>query len=507
MYSQHTARVRSISTRDADDRTRLPPLLHDSYQPPSRSPLDTIYRKHRRKLLLLGGGLCLCAMAYRHHDSFIDTLHLTTQTPQQRPVTIAFADVDHLNKLAALCAGVCSSRTLDAPSDDEAVDLDALDTELLSQWGSDGLGPFSNAYTDGSDPFVPFQRRDTDQFALGRILTHRFSRYVGLVNDTDQADFVFLPLLTREFAHCRPCEDRQGIAWDGKSIGHEITDRYVELLQTFKSRRAYPSIIVPLSLIRRDYEGNLLKKSVSKVFDKDLLPIGIEREPWYPPEIIPHFIMAPYPSFWHLRHSAELIKQSSSERRKRHKRNDAILISFNGKIVPNSPNSGKGPYNGFALRQALNDQLEAARIAGVEGVSMLVSTPSGFSSGFDSIFEEMQHSTFCLEPPGDSSTRKGFYDAILMGCIPVIFRPHTYIEVSTPQGPVTETSLYVPEDQVVDGSLDIVSHLRAIPARVISEKRDAMDRHRPHVQYSLDATDSQDAFAQIVTHMSKIAMS
>ncbi len=34
----------------------------------------------------------------------------------------------------------------------------------------------------------------------------------------------------------------------------------------------------------------------------------------------------------------------------------------------------------------------------------------------------MTRSVFCLQPPGDSPTRKSFYDAIIAGCIPVIFK-------------------------------------------------------------------------------------
>ena len=30
-------------------------------------------------------------------------------------------------------------------------------------------------------------------------------------------------------------------------------------------------------------------------------------------------------------------------------------------------------------------------------------------------------STFCLSPPGDTFTRRGFWDALLAGCIPVVF--------------------------------------------------------------------------------------
>ena len=37
------------------------------------------------------------------------------------------------------------------------------------------------------------------------------------------------------------------------------------------------------------------------------------------------------------------------------------------------------------------------------------------------IVEWMHNAIFCLQPPGDSATRKSFYDAIMCGCIPVIF--------------------------------------------------------------------------------------
>ena len=37
------------------------------------------------------------------------------------------------------------------------------------------------------------------------------------------------------------------------------------------------------------------------------------------------------------------------------------------------------------------------------------------------IVEWMQNSVFCLQPPGDTATRKSFFDSIIAGCIPVIF--------------------------------------------------------------------------------------
>lgn len=47
-------------------------------------------------------------------------------------------------------------------------------------------------------------------------------------------------------------------------------------------------------------------------------------------------------------------------------------------------------------------------------------------SNFDDvglIFSQKLNSTFCLEPPGDSPSRKGIVDSIIAGCIPVLFSP------------------------------------------------------------------------------------
>ena len=37
------------------------------------------------------------------------------------------------------------------------------------------------------------------------------------------------------------------------------------------------------------------------------------------------------------------------------------------------------------------------------------------------ILQWMQNSVFCLQPAGDSATRKSFYDSVICGCIPVLF--------------------------------------------------------------------------------------
>lgn len=50
----------------------------------------------------------------------------------------------------------------------------------------------------------------------------------------------------------------------------------------------------------------------------------------------------------------------------------------------------------------------------------------------------MARSRFCLQAPGDSFTRRSTFDAILAGCIPVFFSPHTMY---------TQYMWYLPDDK------------------------------------------------------------
>ncbi|GAA95768.1 glycosyltransferase family 47 protein [Mixia osmundae IAM 14324] len=448
----------------------------------------------RRRALLLLGLLALVLLELRYEPSRKSAKYGAQFVRERygvRPITIAFADVEHLNQLVAPCAAICSDKTMAPPATGEKIDYSTVDTQMVYRWGDDALGAKPDRYNESvvseyEQQYLPLRRRDTVQFALAKILTHRISRSTHIINSTDDADFVFLPLLSLEFTWCRSCTI-DGQDWDGKPQQREFTERFIELVKPYSGRRAYPSVILPLSLIRSDYEGTLLKKSITDDYAQDLLTIAIEREPRSPlPDNLPHFITVPYPSFWHVNDTSELYAEAASEsKERRYARNDRTLVLFTGKTLPNSPTSGKGPQNGYKVRQAINEQLEAAKAKQQHDISNLVTRPWNFKGGFDVIFENMLHSTFCLEPPGDSSTRKGFYDSILLGCIPVIFREHTYDEVWTPHGRASDAAIYISEEKVISGETDIVDTLAAIPASAIEEKRRVMDRLRPHLQYSL----------------------
>ena len=73
-------------------------------------------------------------------------------------------------------------------------------------------------------------------------------------------------------------------------------------------------------------------------------------------------------------------------------------------------------------------------------------------------------STFCLQPGGDSVARKGILDALLMGCIPVLF--HTGQRLMWPWhwgSWVEEATVLIQDTKVITGEVDVVAELQAIP--------------------------------------------
>jgi hypothetical protein len=102
-------------------------------------------------------------------------------------------------------------------------------------------------------------------------------------------------------------------------------------------------------------------------------------------------------------------------------------------------------------------------------------------------------STFCLQPVGDACTRKATIDAILLGCIPVLFH-----RCQTLQWPWHWGSWVHDATVLIDmnkhnitrntGSLDVVQYLRTIPASEIARMQHVIAMHAHCLHYRTPAT-------------------
>lgn len=87
--------------------------------------------------------------------------------------------------------------------------------------------------------------------------------------------------------------------------------------------------------------------------------------------------------------------------------------------------------------------------------------------------------TFCLEPPGDSASRKGVVDDIVLGCIPVLFTPS---QATLWPAQVNRWSDLAVTN--VDFRSDVISMLAAIPQSEIVKKRMMLAAAAPKFTWS-----------------------
>lgn len=95
---------------------------------------------------------------------------------------------------------------------------------------------------------------------------------------------------------------------------------------------------------------------------------------------------------------------------------------------------------------------------------------------------------FALQPPGDTPTRRGFYDSLLNGAIPVIFRKDTYDRLfpSSPDMDPELFTVFIDEKELVAGvGGDVITRLEGISKEEIRTKQEHIRRIARGLQYSL----------------------
>ncbi|XP_058104567.1 probable xyloglucan galactosyltransferase GT19 [Magnolia sinica] len=98
----------------------------------------------------------------------------------------------------------------------------------------------------------------------------------------------------------------------------------------------------------------------------------------------------------------------------------------------------------------------------------------------------MLRSSFCLQPPGDTPTRRSTFDSILAGCIPVFFEElsaKSQFGWHLPEGEYTNFSVYIPKEEVVLGGRKITELLMGIPSADVSRMRERVLELVPRVMY------------------------
>ena len=331
--------------------------------------------------------------------------------------------------------------------------------------------------------FQGMQIRKTPQFALSYMF-HQWllqTDYVTLTDNQTEADLVFVHVLriSRSAKYCA-------------SI-HRQFSKYWEILrkEAKKSLRQKPLFMI----------AGRTEPQLRKYPSMERTMIGtLEKSSWK----VNNLFVVPYPSSGHLSQpfGGDYLKSLFNVNR-------TIFILFVGRDrAPNRRRKLK--WRPHTNRNKVVDQMQVQTnesyvefASGLHNESRVMYTPQHDDDV--AIMTWLRHAVFCLQPAGDSNTRKSFYDAAISGCIPVIFQlPYTK-HVPYPFENLlnyTDFSVKVPLDKSIEETL----HPYGANPSLVLQLQENLARVIPYLQYNDPAvydTIGHDAFTLILNEVQR----
>jgi hypothetical protein len=321
---------------------------------------------------------------------------------------------------------------------------------LCDYFQDSGIGKPVDTRDNGSQIFVPADRWfNTHQYALELVSHARIKHYKCLTNDSSQASLFYIPFYGGlDVIRWNFVPDQSDIKrHDGLSL------KLLNWLRNQPSwtRRNGSDHVMVLGKISWDF-----RRQVSGIWGSRLLEfpetqqvtkVLIERNPW-----VRQDIGVPHPTFFHPRSASDIrtwLDHITAQNR-------TSLVSFVGKERPGTAN----------VRSELVKQCRGSSDCEfVECNHNLCQIPAFVTRAF-------LRSEFCMQPVGDSPTRRSVFDSLIAGCIPVLFHPVTAYVQYPWHLPRNESSwsVYISEDEVKAGRANVVEFLQRIP----SHERDTM---------------------------------
>ncbi|KAL6174519.1 hypothetical protein ACLB2K_051165 [Fragaria x ananassa] len=203
----------------------------------------------------------------------------------------------------------------------------------------------------------------------------------------------------------------------------------------------------------------------------------------------------PYPTSFHPP-SLSLL-QGWIQRARRSKRTCLVLFAGGGGVATGNP----------SIRRSIRNECENSTGNGLYGGHLKLCDIVDCSNGIcehDPIrfMKPMLQASFCLQPPGDTPTRRSIFDSILAGCIPVFFEEmsaRTQYGWHMPEDQYPEFSVYIPKEDVVFKETRILDVLRNIPRAKVRRMRENVLGLIPRIMYrkhasSMGLRTKKDAF-------------
>ncbi|CAN4088427.1 unnamed protein product [Withania somnifera] len=371
-------------------------------------------------------------------------------------------------KMAKLCAG----RYIYVAKIASKYNEDTLkQCKMLNKWEdmcqylvNMGLGP------DLGNPQRVFSNKGwykTNQFTLEVVFHNRMKQYDCLTNDSSEAAAVFVPYYSGF--------DVARYLWDDFNTSMRDAGA-IEVAEFLKAKPEWKTMwgrdhFMIAGRITWDFRRGIEEDAAwgNKLM---LLPeaqnmsiLTIESSPWNRNDFA-----IPYPTYFHPSSDDDVFQWQNRMRKLRRR----VLFSFAGAPRPQLEDS---------IRSEIMEQCSASRrkcrLLECKDLHNKCIKPVH-------VMKLFQSSIFCLQPSGDSFTRRSTFDSILAGCIPVFFTPGSaYVQYiwHLPKD-YTKYSVLIPEDDVRKKKVSIENVLSKIPRQKVAAMREEVIRLIPNVVYA-----------------------
>ncbi|OWM72033.1 hypothetical protein CDL15_Pgr017916 [Punica granatum] len=282
----------------------------------------------------------------------------------------------------------------------------------------------------------------THQYSLEPIFHSRILKHPCRVYNENEAKLFYVPFYG----------GLDILRWHFKNVSTELKDSLsLELIKWLEQQKLWTKNsgkdhVFVLGKISWDFRRNSDSTWGTKFLElpqmQNPVKLLIERQPWHVNDIgIPH------PTSFHPQSDSDIIawqqKIIQSPRRS--------LISFAGAARPGAPEN----IRSVLIRQCME--------AG-EGKCRYLDCRSEKCDMPETVIETFMESEFCLQPQGDSPTRKSLFDSLVSGCIPVLFDPFTaYYQYPwhLPEEP-EKYSVFIDHNEVRKSRVNVMERLMKI---------------------------------------------
>lgn len=242
----------------------------------------------------------------------------------------------------------------------------------------------------------------THQYALEPIFHAKVLNHPCRVHNENEAKLFYVPFYG----------GLDILRWHFKNVTEDVKDLLgLELVRWLETQRPWyqkfgKDHVFVLGKISWDFRRESQSSWGTKFLELDEMQnpikILIERQPWHVNDIgIPH------PTYFHPQTDDDIIKWQMK-----------IISSYRGNLA--SFAGADRPDSHDNIRSILIEQCTTSN-----GECKFLNCSSGVCDQPKSLIDLFAKTEFCLQPPGDSPTRKSVFDSLISGCIPVIFDPFT----------------------------------------------------------------------------------